>query len=211
MHHMHLLRLLPFLFVITLGRPVVAQKGAPADTSLARAMNAYLLATQRGDFAYVLEQVHPKLYTVIPKEAMLQAMEKTFNDPEVSMVIDTVMVQRIKGPVKEAGIVYHSISYENHMRMHSSPDQGPDGAPLDAAEQAERDQALLVMLQASMGKDQVRFDEGSRDYLIRSGNTMFAVKDPALGDWKFVGYKPEMEALMGMMVPEKVRKKLGVK
>jgi hypothetical protein len=208
---LHLLRFLPFLLAFTLSRPVNAQKGAPADTSLARAMNAYLLATQRGDFAYVMEQVHPKLFTVFSKEAMLQAMERTFNDPEVSMVIDTIVVERFKGPVNEAGIVYFSIIYENHMRLHSTPDHGADGAPLDAAEQAERDQALLAMLQSSMGKDKVRFDAGPRKYMIRSSNTMFAVKDPALGDWKFVGYKPEMDALMGMMVPEKVRKKLGVK
>lgn len=57
----------------------------------------------------------------------------------------------------------------------------------------------------------MRFDAGARDYLIRTPNTMIAIKDPALGDWRFVGYKPEMGEPMDRMVPANVRKKLGVK
>jgi hypothetical protein len=142
---------------------------------------------------------------------MYDAMVSTFNDPEVPMGIDTVLLLRAKGPVAQEDVAYHFITYENHMRMHVASDTTENGIPLDAVEQAAKDDLLMTMLQLTYGKEKVLFDAGTRDYLISTENEMFAVKDPALGDWKFIGYKPEMKSVMDRMVPAKVRKKLGAK
>lgn len=211
MHHMHLLRLLPFLFVITLDRPVVAQKGAPADTSLARVLDAYLLACQRKDVPFIMDHVHPEVFKVMPKAALTETMEKSMNDPEFPTAIDTVVLLRSKGPLVSDGITYYAITYENHMRMHAFPETGADGATVDAAEQAGTDRTMLALFQLTYGKDNVHFDPETRDYRMTSKSTMFAVLDPSLDGWKFITYKAGMEVLMDRIVPERVRRKLSVK
>jgi hypothetical protein len=196
------------LLTVLTTQVTIAQRASIGDTSLTRALNDYRLATQRMDLGRVMDMVHPTLFEVFPREAMVAAMESTFNDPEVPMRIDTVLIEGTKGPVEQKGIAYHLIRYETHLRLHSAADSTGNGDP---ARQKDQDDALLGTFQAMYGKGSVRFDDASRDYLIRTPNTMFAIKDPALGDWRFVGYKPEMGELMDRMVPAKVRKKLGVK
>jgi|694.fasta_scaffold15373_10 hypothetical protein len=186
-----------------------AQHQAVKDTALARSLDAYLFATQRQDFSYIVDHVHPTLLASTPKAALIESMQKAFNDPEAPMSLDTVLIERVKGPVVQNAITYHYIRYEIHMRMYSAPDKDENGSFVDAAEQASKDDLLMTMLQLAYGKDEVHFAPETRDYLMRAKNSMFAILDPALDGRKFVGYKPEWKSLMEPIVPAKVRKKLG--
>jgi hypothetical protein len=154
-----------------------AQHQAVKDTALARSLDAYLFATQRQDFSYIVDHVHPTLLASTPKAALIESMQKAFNYPEAPMSLDTVLIERVKGPVVQNAITYHYIRYEIHMRMYSAPDKDENGSFVDAAEQASKDDLLMTMLQLAYGKDEVHFAPETRDYLMRAKNSMFAMRD----------------------------------
>jgi hypothetical protein len=65
------------------------------------------------------------------------------------------------------------------------------------------DAMMMGIFQSQYGKENVRYDEGTRFYRIRIQTYMVGVKDSESPEWTFLNFKPE-DAITSKLLPKEV-------
>lgn len=203
---------------------------AQADKQvLEEKLNDYIRLTKAKDFAGVMEYIHPKLFEMAPKEMIIEAMEKVYSDPMQEMNFDDFSIAGISNVIKDKNVDYALVNYTYKLQLHlteaffeneeeeeeDEEEEGDEGD--DEEEEGEEDtvdaksevmQFMLTFFEERFGKERVRLDDATNTFHIDAASEMFAILDPAIGDWKFIENKEQYEAILNKIVPAKVRKKL---
>lgn len=204
---------------------------AQADKQvLEEKLSDYIRLTKAKDFAGVMEYIHPKLFEMAPKEMIIEAMEKVYSDPMQEMNFDDFSIAGISNVIKDKNVDYALVNYTYKLQLHlteaffeneeeeeDEEEEGDEGDDEEEEGEEEEDtvdaksevmQFMLAFFEERFGKERVRLDDATNTFHVDAESEMFAILDPAIGDWKFIENKEQYEAILNKIVPAKVRKKL---
>lgn len=171
---------------------------AQADPSLQRRLGEYIALTRSLNFDSLMSYIHPKLFSIAPREQMVQVMKSTFQgDEDIEILLDSMETGTISKPFLAAGGTYTKIAYSMviKLRMKKEDPEKPASS------------MMMTLFQSQYGKENVRYDETTRFYIIRIRTYMVGVKDSESPEWTFLSFKPE-DAITARLLPKAVIEQL---
>lgn len=188
------LQLAFLLLFFSLAAPAKAQ----TDPSLKRRLTEYMALTRSLNFDSLMNYIHPKLFSIAPREQMVAVMKSTFQgDEDIEIRLDSMETGTISKPFIAEGGTYTKIAYSMLIRLRMKEE--------DPEKQANS--MMMSLFQSQYGKENVRYDAGTRFYMIRIQTFMVGVKDSESPEWTFLNFKPE-DAITARLLPKAVIEQL---
>lgn len=182
--------LLPFLFF-------AASAQTSTDAQLNKRLKTYMALSKELDFAGVMDYMHPMLFTIVPKEQLVQTMETAFQTPGMKITFDSMAVVAISPPYKTGSATYRKVDY--FMAMNITLNDS-----LDLANKQLADIMVASFQQGFPGK-KVSVQAATNSILVYGKDVMFAIKDPKATEWMFLGYDRSNPKLAAQLFPKAVR------
>lgn len=169
----------------------------------------YTQLTKEKDNAGIIEYIHPKIFELAPKNEIIAAMDKLYTDPKQEISFDDLSISRISNILEHNKIAYAVVNYTFKMQFHLTEaffkQEEEKSEPTDRVDLMD---FMLKSFVSRFGNERVRLDKATNTFYIDVESEMFAINDPAIGDWKFIENKAQYEEILNQIVPAKVRKKL---
>lgn len=186
---------LAFLFSLFIVFASQAQKSN--DVQLTNRLQEYITLTKELNFEKAMDYTHPKLFTIAPRKMLVQAMNQAFGNKNMKIRFDSMAIASISPVYKYSNALYHKVVYFTAMTITLS-----DSTNLKNAELAEY---MQMSFEAGFPGKKVSVDTVANAIKVAGSEIMFAIKDPTVKEWMFLGYdksKPEMST---KLYPKSVR------
>jgi len=190
--------LLSCLFASTI---LIAQK----DTALERRLAEFMQVNEKLELNKVLDYTYAKLFTIVPREQMLEALQTAFENDEMSIKLDSLRIDSTYPVFKLEKGSYAKVVYSFNMYMLF---KDAEGDSLSAEEKKEKNDFMVSAMAGQYGEDNVSIDAITGFLKIQITSPMVAVKDQYAKQWCFVNMK-EKDPLMDRLFNKEVLKKLG--
>jgi len=167
------------------------------DTQLTNRLKDYFALSKSLDFAGTMNYMHPKLFTIVPKEQLISTMEAAFNTQEMKISFDSMSVLAISPVYKSGNALYRKVDYYMSMNIALS-----DSMDLENQQLAT---ILLASFKQSFPGKRVTVQTATNSIQVAGKDLLFAIKDPKVTDWMFLGYERSNPKLAEQLFPKPVR------
>jgi len=174
---------------------------AQKDTTLERRLAEFMQVNDLMHLDKVLDYTYGKLFTIVPRKQMLEVLQNTFDNEEMSITLDSLRVDAIYPVFKLENGSYAKVIYSFNMFMAFKD-------TMTTEEKKERDDAMVAALGAQYGEDKVSVDPATGNLKIQITSPMVAVKDQYAKEWSFANLK-ENDPLTDRLFSKEVQKKLA--
>lgn len=155
-------------------------------------------ASKNMDFDKIMDYTYPKLFTIAPRAAMKEQLEKTFNNESIKVELDSLKATKIHPEFTVEENKYAKINYSMLMRMH-----------IKSAESGTSQMDFIVAsLKEKYGEDKVSVNE-SGVIKINMTSNMVAIKEKSAKEWTFINLNAEDKQLMDKLLSKEVQDKLA--
>ena len=145
----------------------------------------------------VIESTYPKLFEIVPKKAMKEAMDNMFDNDQMTLTIEKV---NPKFTFSEIMVIdaakYCIIEHNNKMTIKFKEELG------------ESKDFILSGLKENMTGYNVILDEKTETFIVDGKAKMIAISDKLTnGTWKYINYNgesPMMEKVLGKETLQKL-------
>jgi hypothetical protein len=169
---------------------------AQEDPQLLERLNLILKVTQQKDLEKILDYTYPKLYTIVDREQMQEAMKGMFETDEFVTTLDSVLLVKVF-PVFTVGEgKYARVTHSMVMHMQFKKKQSEEEVT-----------EMIAGMEESYGEGKVRFDKVKNTMIISMLSVMLAIKDSFAAEWCFVNYNEE-SPMASMLFSEEVMEKI---
>ena len=178
---------------------------AQKDTTLEHRLAEFMQVNEKMELNKVLDYTYAKLYTIVPREQMLEVLQNIFNNEEMSIRLDSLRIDSIYPVFKLENGSYAKVIYSFNMFMaykYSTEDS------TSTEEKTEKNDFMVSALGAQYGKDNVSIDPTTGSLKIQITSPMVAAKDQYAKQWSFVNLK-EKDPLTDRLFSKEVLKKLA--
>ncbi len=163
----------------------ISVSSAQTDKRLVERLDSVLFFTQVSDLDAILDFTYPKLFTIVPRPQMRQALEEALENDEFSTTFDSVKVSQVY-PVFTIGkgnyaLIRHTILMKMKFRE-----------TIDTAD--EEVSEVLESMAEEFGKDYVRFDKKENTIRILLFSDLVAIRDEYAPEWSFVNFDRKKES-----------------
>src|SRR5258705_1026743 len=172
---------------------------AQQDTSLAGRLNEMLKLTQMKDLNKVMDYTYPKLFTIAPREALIEVMRSTYDTDEFIIELDSLKVDTIYPIFKVNDSSYVKVKHTMLMRMKYKE-------PFDTADK-EGKEFMVSQMEQKFGKGNVRFDPITNSLNIFMIPDMVGIKDKS-SNWTFINLDEDNPQMLNRLFSKKVLDKL---
>lgn len=186
-----------FIALLLTGFGVVGN--AQEDTSLVNRVNAMLSLTQVKDLEKVMDYTYPKLFTIVPKEALLTAMKGAFESDDFIIELDSVKILKIFPIFKINDTSYVKVKHTMLMKMKYNE-------PYDST-QKEQKEFMVSLMEQKYGKGNVRFDPVANSLNIFMIPDMVGIKTKT-SKWTFANLNEDNPQMLDMLFNKQVLAKL---
>lgn len=159
-------------------------------------LDTYFVATDAKDWDTVLDMIYPKLFDLAPRESIRQQFT-SLEGGGMDFSFFDVIIGDITDPVDYEEERFILLDYEHKMGI----------SLIDTSMQAAAT-AMFSIFQGQYGEENVTFDEANSKFTVRVSKKMLAVIPTDTSDWRFVDIDPKQPAVLNLLIPEEVLKKL---
>ena len=147
----------------------------------------------------VLESTYPKIFEIVPKQAMKEAMDNMFDNEQMTLTIEKVNPDFTFAEILIIeGAKYCIIEHNNKMTMKFKEELG------------DSKEMFLGLVKASMKNYTVTMDEKTEIITLDGKAKMIAISDKLTnGTWKYINYNGD-SPMMEKVLSKEVLKKLGL-
>ena len=189
------------LFVCIIFMLSISSVRAQTDQVLLQRLSAVLIATQQSDFTTILNYTYPKLYTIVPKDKLLEVLKEALETEDFSTTLDSVLLVKVHTVFTIGTASYAKIEHTMIMRMKFKE-------PIDTVDE-EGNNLVLQLMQSGFGKENVRIDIKNNTINVFSAGILVAIKDEFATNWCFVNFDGnESSPIMPLLFSEEVLAKL---
>jgi hypothetical protein len=185
------------LALLIAGIPIISI--AQEDTSLVNRVNAMLSFTQVKDLERIMDYTYPKLFTIVPKEALIAAMKSAFESEEFIIELDSVKILKIFPIFKINDTSYVKVKHSMLMKMKYV--ESYDSA------QKEQKELMVSLMSQKFGEGNVRFDPVANSVNIYMTPDMVGIKDRS-SKWTFANLNEDNPQMLNMLFGKQVLDKL---
>jgi len=187
------------LFLVLLVACLAIISNAQEDTSLVNRINAMLSFTQVKDLEKVMEYTYPKLFTIVPKEALITAMKSAFESEEFIIELDSIKILKIFPIFKIKDTSYVKVRHTMLMKMKYIQ-------PYDSTQNEQKEFMASLMTQ-KFGEGNVRFDPVANSLNIFMTPDMVGIKYNS-SKWTFANLNEDNPKMLNMLFGKQVLDKL---
>lgn len=179
------------LLSITLCVTALAQQ----DPKLTARIDSMMKITQASDFEKLLDYTYPKLFTIAPREQLLEAMKNGLDTEEFSVTMDSVKVTAVYPVFTLQGGQYSKIKHTMLIRMKFKK-------PMTE----EQVTNVVPGMEEVFGKGNIRLDRANNTLVISKLAEMVAIKDEYAKEWSFVTYNENDDTIALLFTKELIQK-----
>jgi hypothetical protein len=155
-----------------------------------------LLVTGDMNLEKILDYTYPKLFTIVTREQMKEALKSSFETEDFSATLDSVKLVSILPVFKTKDGQYAKIKHTMLMRMKFKEE-------MDSAD----GNIMIPLMEEGFGKGNVRFDKITNTVIAFINSEMVAIKDEFSPVWSFVNYDTE-NTMVTLLFSKEVIEKL---
>ena len=175
---------------------------AQQDTALIKRLNELISATHAMDFGKILDYTYPKVFTIVPKAQLLEAIKSSLHTDGISLQFDSLKIDSLYPVFTLSGGRYAKIASSMKMRMKIK------FPPEDSTAESKKEytEVIEMTMESQFGAENVHTD-GTGYISIRMEASMVAVKDEYAREWCFVTLKekdPLVHRLFGKEMIDKL-------
>jgi hypothetical protein len=188
---------------------IIGAYGQSTKDEVKNTFHDYFNTVMQQENEKTLGYIYPKLFDIIPKEKMLDIMNKTKADTSTRVVLADPSITRISETTKIEATEYVVIQYTFKMTMTFSKSPEPDSEEeVDSEPEEDSDPIDFTyeMFKEKYGERNVKIDRESNTLEANISNEMFGIRDPSYEDWKFLEKKESMKPILEKLLPKKVLK-----
>ena len=174
------------------------QLAAQEDPMLAKRVKEILIFTQQKKTEKILDYTYPKLFTIVTRSQMKEALDGMYDTDEFTTDLDSLFTIKIYPVFTVEGKQYCRIVHNMVMHMNFKEQADTTG------EESEVD-LLLGLMGDKYDKENVRFDKKSNSLIIKTTPDMIAVKENNI--WYFANYSEDNPAMIDLLFSKAVQKK----
>lgn len=155
--------------------------------------------TAKQDFNCILDLSYPKLFSIAPKETMLEVLKNSFGgNPDFKIKMITVNPNFQYGEIKKIeDKTFCVIKHNNAMTMTFT-------------EKIETPEMYISLFKESMKTDDITFDKKTNSINIKLISTMVAVADNTTNnEWRFLN-DDKSGKIFSLIFNENIKKELGL-
>lgn len=197
---------LTFLFVTLF---IIGAYGQSDKDEVKSTFHDYFNTVMQQENEKTLGYIYPKLFDIIPKEKMLDIMNKTKADTSTRVALAEPAITSISETTKIEETAYVVIQYTFKMTMTFPKAPEPDEEEEVDSEPEENSDPIdftFEMLKEKYGEKNVKIDRENSTLEAKASNEMFGIHDPAYSGWKFLEKKDSMKPILEKLLPKKVLK-----
>lgn len=167
------------------------------DVQLNNRLKEYFAFSKNLELDKAMEYMHPKLFTIAPKEQIIASMEAAFNQPQMSFSFDSMSVAAISPIYKTGTESYRKVDYYMSMNITLS-----DSLDLKIPELAA---AMQASFKTGFPGKKIVIDTNTNSINVKGNELLFAIKDPKVTEWMFLGYDRNNPQLIKLLFPKAMR------
>lgn len=194
------MRKIVLLFCLFVSQIVLAQK----DAELEKRLSEFMVINDGMDLNKVMDYTYPKLFTIVPREKLMEAMQAAFDNEEMTIKLDSFKKNTIFPVFNLENGSYAKVIYSMIMLMAFKEDQGDS---LSAEDKKERDDFMISHMESEYGKGNASIDQATGLLKIKVTSPMVAIKDSYAKQWSFVNL--EENEMTGRLFSKAVLTKLA--
>jgi hypothetical protein len=177
---------------------------AQQDTALHTRLAAFMQVNEAMDMEKVMDYTYPKLFTLVPREQMIEVMHATFENEEMTIKLDSLKIDSIypEFTLPEGRFAKVTYSMKMIMQMKKAADD-----TLTAEEFDERNEEVASYMRMQYGEDKVYYNKETNSVVLYIQSPMLAIKDEHSPQWTFINLKDE-DPMMDMLLSKDVQKAL---
>jgi hypothetical protein len=146
-----------------------------------------------------MDYTYPKLFTIAPRDALIEVMKSTYDTDEFLIELDSVKVDTIYPVFKINDTSYVKIKHTMLMRMKYKE-------TFDTAD-TKGTEFMVALMEQKFGKGNVRFDPVANSLNIFMIPDMVGIKEKS-SNWTFVNLDEDNPQMLNMIFSKKVLDKL---
>jgi hypothetical protein len=172
---------------------------AQQDTSLVNRVNEMLKLTKVKDLEKVMDYTYPKLFTIVPRSALIEAMKNVYESEDFIIELDSVNVVEIFPVFVINDTSYVKVRHTMLMKMKYKE-------PYDTADK-ESKEFMVSLMEQKYGEGNVRFDPMENSLNVFMTPDMIGIKSK-LTNWTFANLNEDNPAMLNMIFSKQVLTKL---
>ena len=137
--------------------------------SLERRLNDYMKLNKELDFERLFDYIHPNIYKVAPRNQLVEAFKKVFNNDEVALGIDSIRKKKVSESFLLNGAAYRKVDYYMVMWMKTKDESSMDDSSFV--------ELMLTGLKEELAGKDISFDTRKKTFMIRGDDKLIAIKD----------------------------------
>lgn len=168
------------------------------DPRLEKRLNDFMAVNRQMDFEKIIDFMHPKLFTLAPRNLLVQSMQKTFANEEMKFSFDSMSLVTITPVFNFEKSNYRKIDYYLGMTIKLS-----NAMDLKDEEYAR---IMKAAMEAGFPGKKIIIDSAENSIRVLGNEVMFAIQDVGSNEWMFLGYETGKKELVEKLYPLPVRK-----
>ncbi|MEO1434437.1 MAG: hypothetical protein AAFV80_02820 [Bacteroidota bacterium] len=177
----------------------MAQDYTPVQQDILLGFEDFMNAVSDQEFDQVLDNTYPGIFTVAPREFMLEAMEQTFSDTTLSIRISDNNIARISDILSLENGQYALIDYSFKMTMQFLDEETKK---MDKDDEFHPVKITYDILQTQYDPEMVSLNMEELLIELQTENRAYAIKETDFESWTYLEDKPEMAGIMRQLLPE---------
>lgn len=153
----------------------------------------YVTHLAQKEFPQSMDYMNPAFLKVVPKDKLIEVMEKTFNNPEIEIELDSTEIMSVDDKKLIKGENFAKLKYTNLLRMKFNA---------EGKEKINTDETF-ANLKEQFGEENVRFDKTSEFFTIRVYKNVVA-NSKDLQRWTFVVVEERQKSILVKFLPEEM-------
>ena len=153
-------------------------------------LTTYLSYTKTKEYSKILDFVHPKLFDVVSRQAILDQFEAMESDESMQITFGDALIKDISDLVRVGQRYFSLVFYQFEMTMTFN------------------DKSMAPVMKdafvSTFGEGNVKIDEAKGAVNVITHKSLFAIKEPELKGWKVIENNPEQRFILEAILPTEV-------
>lgn len=187
------------LFVLLIFLQSLLVKG---QDDLRSSLEEYLKIAETKNTEKTLDFMYPKFFEIFPREAMSKALNQSFNDPSLEIMLKNSKIISIEEPKQIDTLTFSKVKYSFEMSLKyiETPENPlPDDETLNIT---------FNIFKNMYGDDKVKLDNSAKKFEIFTQKEMLMLKSKSVESWKVLGLEKNLMPILEKILPAKIIEKL---
>lgn len=174
------------------------------DSALLKRLSAVMEATQKSDFNTLFDHTYPKLFTIAPREQMLELFKSALENNDYSISFDSLNVIKIFPVFVVDGESFTKIKHTMRMKMKFKVAVDTSNADIIS----ERKETITYM-ESKFGEGNIRYDKSTDALIVSQIAYQVAIKVKKDHEWYFVNLDDDSPDFLNYLFSKPVIEKLA--